>query len=277
MEGAAGFELLRRPPGATLSGLARALTGYRETRPAAIAQREAAPLSVPLIVSLGTPFRIALGAVPDEADRQPSFAAGLHPGPVEIRSDGGAECVQLDLTPLGACRLFGPALPAITGRMVDLAELFGAEGRALTERIGNARFWQARLDLLEGFVAARLIHAPTPAIAFAWRRLGASGGTARIGELASEIGWSRKHLAARFRAEIGLGPKTVARMLRFHRACRLALSGGEGWAGIAAACSYADQAHLVRDFAEFAGEPPSAWARRVAGLNERLRRAPEDG
>jgi AraC-like DNA-binding protein len=260
----AAFELTRRLPSPLLAGLAREVVGYRETASGVFFQREAAPLTVPLIVSLGTPFLIALDREPGAADRQPSFAAGLHPGPVHIRSDGAAECVQLDLTPLGAFRLFGGALPELAGRMVDIEALFGADGRRLRDRIGAEPCWDRRFDMLEGFVAARLHHTPSPEIAFAWRHLLRHGGAAPMAGLAAEIGWSRQHLSARFTAQIGLGPKAVARMLRFHRACRLARQGTGGWAAIAAEAGYADQAHLAREFARLAGEPPSAWLRRHA-------------
>jgi AraC-like DNA-binding protein len=271
MAAPAGFELLRRPPAAALAGIARGVTGYRETAGRQVAQRETSPLLVPLIVSLGSPFEIAFGREPGEADRQPSFASGLHAGPVEIRSDGAAECVQLDLTPLGAYRLFGPALPELSSRMVDLESLFGPDAHALRERIGESRSWQERFDLLEGFVAARLRHNPSAEVAQAWQLLARAGGTARIGEVAARVGWSRKHLAARFRMELGLGPKAVARLMRFHLACRAAQAGAGGWAEIAATCGYADQAHLARDFAELAGEAPTAWARRLSALDPRLR------
>lgn len=274
---ASGFELMRRLPAAPLRGITRGVVGYRETMPGQLVQRETAPLVVPLIISLGSPFEIAFGREPGASDRQPSFASGLHPGPVEIRSDGAAECVQIDLSPLGAYRLFGPVLPELSSRMVDIEALFGRAGRELRQRIGESACWQRRFDLLEGFVAGRATHLPSSGVTRAWWRLARAGGNARIGSVAAEIGWSRKHLANRFRAETGIGPKTAARLMRFHRACRVARAGGDGWAGVAASCGYADQAHLARDFAELAGETPTQWASRMGLLDPRLRRPDEPG
>ena len=66
-------------------------------------------------------------------------------------------------------------------------------------------------------------------------------------------------------------------MMRFHQACRLARAEtAQGWAGIAAECGYADQAHLAREFKAMAGEPPTAWARRLALTDSRLTRPIED-
>ena len=55
---------------------------------------------------------------------------------------------------------------------------------------------------------------------WAWRRLEVSDGGPPIGELASQLGWSHRRLIERFREQIGLAPKTVARVLRFHRVVR---------------------------------------------------------
>ncbi|MBR1196125.1 AraC family transcriptional regulator [Bradyrhizobium sp. AUGA SZCCT0240] len=270
------FEMIRRAPSQRTAGLITGMTGYRETALGRFSQREAAHLIVPLIISLGSPFLIALGRKPDAADRQPSFAAGLYAGPVHIESDGGAECVQVDFTPLGAYRFFGGGVVDLVARMVDMSDVLGREGRQLRERLGATACWQHRFDLLEDFIAGRANHLPSPEIAFAWRRLALTAGGARIAALAGEIGWSRKHLVERFRSELGLAPKSIARMMRFHRACRLARSGtAPGWAGIAAESGFADQAHLVREFGELAGETPTAWAKRLALIDSRLTRPNE--
>lgn len=255
------FLIARHTPPPALGGAIAALTTYAE-RGEPAAMREAAPLRVPVIVSLGTPFDIALGRDPSREDRRHSFAAGLWPGPVHIHSDGGAECVQADLHPLAAFRLFGGAVTALAGAMVPMDDLFGRAGAALVERCGNAPAGE-RATVLADFIARRLGPAPSAATSFAWDRLARSGGRARVDAIAADLGISRTLLSTRFRAEMGVPPKTVARLFRFARARRLALDR-VSWAAIAADAGYADQAHLVREFVALAGEPPTAWARRVA-------------
>ena len=268
------FEMIRRAPSQRTAGLIAGMSGYREAACGRLSMRETAGLLVPLIISFGTPCLIALGRAPDASDRQPSFAAGLYAGPVHIESDGRAECVQIDFTPVGAYRFFGGAVVDLTARMVDMSDVLGRDGRALRERLGATQRWRDRFDLVEDFIAARALHAPSPEIEFAWRRLAQSTGNARIETLARDIGWSRKHLVSRFRSELGLAPKPVARMLRFQEACRLARTDASGgWAGIAAESGYADQAHLTREFSALAGESPTAWARRVALIDARLARS----
>ncbi|WP_407167692.1 helix-turn-helix domain-containing protein [Bradyrhizobium sp. ORS 111] len=268
------FDFARRSPSPHMASLIVGMTGYRETAAGRISQRQTAPLIVPLIISFGTPFLIGLAREPDASDRQLSFAAGLHAGPVYIESDGRAECVQVDFTPLGAYRFFGGAVADLAGRMVDIGDVLGHEGRRLREQLGSTTCWQRRFDLIEGFVLRCAGHMPSAEIVFAYRRLARSAGTIGITTLAAEIGWSRKHFIDRFRSEIGLAPKSLARMMRFHRACNLAQDGTvRGWAGIAAESGYADQSHLVREFVEFAGEPPTAWVRRLALTDGRLARS----
>ena len=60
-----------------------------------------------------------------------------------------------------------------------------------------------------------------PELAWAWRKLAQTHGSMPIEQIAREIGWSRWHFSQRFRDEIGVTPKSAARLFRFERACRL--------------------------------------------------------
>ncbi|MEI9409440.1 AraC family transcriptional regulator [Mesorhizobium salmacidum] len=254
------FEMRRRFPDPALEGVVIDICGYRETAAGHFRNVEYASLTVPLVISFAEPFAIGLGRTPGDNDRFASFAAGLFAGPVMIESFGGACCIQVNFTPLGARRFFRLPMSGLTDSMVVLDDVLGAEGMALREQLGNAPDWTARFDLAEAFVAARLESAAeTPLeIAWAYDRIIASGGRTRIASLAERLGWSRKHLADKFSDATGIGPKTLSRIVRFNRALGLSRQPTADWADIAADCGYADQAHLVREFREFAGETPTA-------------------
>jgi len=103
-----------------------------------------------------------------------------------------------------------------------------------------------------------------PEIEHAWARLDTSRGAVSVAAIAAETGWSRRHLSDRFGAEVGLPPKTVARILRFERVTdALRVQRGAALAEIAYACGYADQAHLNRDFRAFAGTTPTDFVARL--------------
>jgi len=87
--------------------------------------------------------------------------------------------------------------------------------------------------------------------------------THQEGAAAWELAWSRKRLIDRFQTEIGVPPKTVARLIRFQHALRL-IDGQTRprWSEIVHACGYYDQSHLIRDFHQFAGCTPGELARR---------------
>jgi len=257
----------RRPASAALDGLVTDIVGYCENRRGLAGEVEMASLVAPLIISFGEPFSIALGRTPSSNDRWSSFAAGLYAGPVVMDSTGAAACVQVNFTPQGAYRFFGLPMSELACRMVTLDDLGDGDILRLREQLGAERNWDRRMDSTERFVAARLCRAPDAdaAVNRAYRHILASRGTARISRIARELGWSRKHLTARFHHELGLAPKSIARIARFQNVLSHARRADSvGWAEIAMACGYADQAHLAREFLEMSGTTPSRWlARRV--------------
>jgi AraC-like DNA-binding protein len=144
--------------------------------------------------------------------------------------------------------------------VVELEDLFGRAARLLTQELYDAPSWDARFEILDRELARRIqnTRAPSPVVSCAWSRLVSTGGRASIGGIVRAAGCSQKHLIAQFREEIGLSPKTLARVLRFGRAVQIIKEGGGGrLAEIAQDCGYYDQAHFSRDFRAFAGVTPT--------------------
>jgi AraC-like DNA-binding protein len=163
-------------------------------------------------------------------------------------------------------------MPELTNLTPALDDLDAADLAALPHRLAEDRGWPQRFARLDAALLRRLDASrarPDPEVVHAWARLERTAGAAGVQRLADEIGWSRRHLLTRFREQVGLGPKQAARVLRFQRAARLlaprtadALAGAapaRSVAAVAAACGYADHAHLVREFRALAGCTPSEY------------------
>jgi len=248
-------------------------TGFAQRTKGPVIFRELPCTYVPVILDLGEGWHIADARDPARpAEWRGSFVAGLSDGPVLVEHRGWARCLQVDLTPLGARRLLGLPMRELANRAVALEDVLGHGAGELVERIHDAGDWAARFALVDRALAARLADA-RPAgggVAWALERMVAGGGRVAIGELAGELGWSHRRLIARFRDEVGLPPKLVARIVRFEHL--LALLGREPtleWARAAAACGYFDQAHLAREVRDLSGLTPTALrAERVNSVQD---------
>jgi AraC-like DNA-binding protein len=118
---------------------------------------------------------------------------------------GAYACLDLKLTPLGAYTLLGFPLHELPDTVCALDEVFGEDGRRLSEQLHDAHQWEARFDAIEAFLLRRAAQGPRcdPALAWAWSRLCETEGRLAIGALAAELGCSRRHLSARFRETLG--------------------------------------------------------------------------
>ncbi|MFE6229051.1 helix-turn-helix domain-containing protein [Streptomyces sp. NPDC057854] len=245
-----GFDLRGFPPGVHCGPPGRALTA---------------------VISLSGPLEVAAGV----GDGSPvarfgGVAGGLMSRSVAIHHDGRQEGVQVSLTPLGARAVYGVPAAALADRLVPLDELLGSLGGELADRLRAAPTWAARFAVLDELLLRAVGRGAggdpadrvRPEVAEAWRRLVAARGRVQVGAVAGELGWSRRYLTERFRGELGLSPKTFARVLRFEHAHDLATARDPlPWSEVATVSGYADQAHLVREWSAFTGRSPTAWRR----------------
>jgi AraC-like DNA-binding protein len=236
-----------------LGGSVTRYVGFRERAAAAVERLEGPATGVVLIVSFGEPWLI-------DGESLVSFAGGLRDRQVTTRHEGRAFGIHVELDPPSAHRVFGLPLCELAYAQVPLGQLL--DEPHLEERLHDAGSWDARFALLDHVLGLRLREARPPAreLSWAWHRLRAAHGNLRIGELAQELGWSRKRLAAGFREHVGLPAKTAARVLRFERARTLAAASPKpDWARVALKAGYYDQSHLVNEFRSITGRPPGTF------------------
>ena len=225
------------------------------------------------VISLSAPLAVTevAGGEPAVAgaERFGSLGTGLQTRSVAIHHDGRQHGIQLSLTPLGARAIYGLPAAELTDTLVPLVDLLGPLGPELLDRLWAATTWRERFAVLDELLTRAVGRhvgdgalAVRPEVAELWRRLVAARGQVQVGAVAAELGWSRRHLGERFRAEVGVTPKAFARILRFEHAHRLVRRPDPpSWAEVSAQAGYADQAHMVRDWRAFTGRTTEAWRR----------------
>lgn len=230
--------------------------------------------SLTVVFSLGEPLRTAATAADWAAGRvedQWTVLGGLHTEPAYVVQPGHWRGVQLDVHPLGARRLFGMPASALPTDGFDAEQLLGAELAPVRDRLESATSWDQRYAAIIGFLLSRLRRSEDARrvrteVVESWRWLGARGGAGTVGELSGHVGLERRRLAQVFSAEVGVTPKTAARLMRFDRARRVvgdrvAAGAGLDLTGVAMTHGYFDHAHMVREFTAFTGLSPTAWVR----------------
>jgi AraC-like DNA-binding protein len=278
-------EIVLRAAASDLRSHVTGYCGYQEIASRLNRRVNVASSTVGLIIGFGDPVGISyprsrarpIADLSGSVTRVTSFVAGLHDSYALTESTGYQHGIQIDLTPLGAYMLFGVSMVDLSHRVVDLGAIAPGLWSRLDEELHGMPSWQARFDRLDAFITGRLAVARKPSRGIGWacRRLHETCGRMPIAALADELGWSRPLLVKKFREEVGVPPKTLARILRFQRAAGVLdrqgpKSGVTARPGknerrltdVAHDCGYYDQAHFDRDFREFTGCTPTEFLAR---------------
>lgn len=215
------------------------------------------------IVAFDNPLRLSLEADADGPTQSHwSMLAGLHDRPAQVWHRGDQHGMQLAVTPQGASALFGESAAVLASEVVALEDIDLPFTSTLLDRLDGASGWPARFAILDDLLLEKVGEPARvrPEVEYAWQALVGSAGAVSIGALALDVGWSRRHLGECFRQTFGLPPKVMGRVLRFDRAQQL-VRGPDAppLSVVAAICGYADQAHMTREWRQFAGRAPSAW------------------
>jgi methylphosphotriester-DNA--protein-cysteine methyltransferase len=82
-----------------------------------------------------------------------------------------------------------------------------------------------------------------------------------IADIAADLGVSHGHLDRQFTDQVGLSPRTLARILRMRRLLdHIDVYETVAWADLAVELGWFDQSHLIRDFQRHTGVTPAEYA-----------------
>ncbi len=212
-----------------------------------------------LIINLADPF-LAVGTGVAPVAQPGTMLVGQITGPFVVRPTGRIDLVAIRLE-AHAGYLFTDDLAAITDRWIGPSELDPDLVGPLPDRLRAANGPEARAAVLDGHLAGMLPRAriPDPKVALAVRAIRDAHGAITLNRLTRDLGTTTRTLQRLFARQVGLSPKLLARIVRFHRVFSAWRTDPRSLAQVAAECGYFDQSHLVHDFRAFAGAAPAAF------------------
>ena len=188
--------------------------------------------------------------------------SGMRTKPGGLSFPGGVDAIGVIIRPEAAYRLLAPPHSGITNRTFDGEEIFDAAARRLEDELMDLPSEEDRIARLQVRLCEWLRRHDRRDLAFehAVRRLKQHEGRIRIEALACEVGWSRRHLERRFLEHVGVGPKDLANILRFHAVYKRIRRSADGRYAPLIQDHYFDQSHFLKAFKQFAGVTPRVYS-----------------
>ncbi len=251
-----------RPAPASLASAVRAFWAFdrKQEEGSSEEERVVPDGCAEIVVNFGAPFRERIGA---RVTAQPrAFFAGQIGAPLWLRPGAQVDVFGVRFEPGGARRLGLPPQWQLADRRIEIEAVLPrgrrASWREALERMALDSGFDRRVALMEYFLRGALEPTAIDATDACVSAIAASGGSIDLAQLAARASLSTRQMQRRFHADVGIGPKLLARIVRFQRVFERCGEDGD-WASVALSCGYFDQSHLLRDFRQFAGEPPVAF------------------
>jgi AraC-like DNA-binding protein len=213
---------------------------------------------VEMILNFGALFREHKES--GRSELQPSrFVVGQMTQPVLVAPTGPVRLLGIRFAPGGALPFITIPPAELTNNIAPLEDIATSLDREITGRVYEARGLPEKISAIEALLLRRMSAKEErgASLQSAISGIVSSGGQISVDQLAGDLGISGRQLERRFISEVGIGPKLLCRILRFQQVFRAVEREDKNWARIAADCGYYDQAHLIRDFRQFAGQTPS--------------------
>lgn len=188
-----------------------------------------------------------------------SGLSGFQRERIELSGHGDVCGITVRFTPWGAGHFLPAPASAFADTRTDYRAVYGhARIETLEDQLFGAADAPARVQCVERFLLEQLREPVVDALVReASLAILAQGGLSSVSALARRFEVSERTLERRFKQVVGASPKRMGRVVRMQEALRR-YRPGMGWAEVAAATGYADQAHLIHDCQALCGASPHA-------------------
>jgi AraC-like DNA-binding protein len=219
-----------------------------------------------LIFNFGCPYRREIPGRRESSLVACSNLDAPRDHPVFILQQGEIHLTGVRFKPGGLAAFLPVPLHELRNQVIEAGAIFGRGAVILESRLFDCLAHpEGQVARLEEYLLSRLAPGRWSALALQLaRRINASAGQTSLRMLSREAGYSPRHLDRIFQQCFGVSPKFQGRIARFQKALGLLVaSPGIELVEVAAACGYYDQAHLSREFTEFAGQSPGQHRRHL--------------
>ncbi len=169
--------------------------------------------SLTFVLPMGEPLDVGWGDGTAREKRW-STVSGLHAAPAAIHHDGTQRGIQLGLTTAGARALLGVPAAELAGELLELEDV-APDLADLPERLAGASLEEGLAVVARALTRALARNGEASPRAEVGRALAGLTRGERVGEVAEEVGYSRRRLGTLVKEETGLAPKEYQRVARF--------------------------------------------------------------
>lgn len=176
---------------------------------------------------------------------------------------GQVALVGAELRPTALYRFFGAACSQFTDCIADIRVAASRDGASLMRALAQHADPAAKREVLTEFLLKWARNAAPPSrVDQAVATIEATAGRISVEALARRCDWSARHLHRRFRCEVGIGPKLLAKIFQLNHAITAIRDGDPvRLQHVAQSCGFYDQAQFIRDFQRFVGTNPVTFLR----------------
>jgi AraC-like DNA-binding protein len=225
---------------------------------------------VELILNFGAEFSQHCDGEPKLQPR--NFLVGQMTGPIVISPTGAVQLLGIRFHPGGTFPFLRVPQHEITDQIAEVGCLSSKLERDLM-RVTAESLLSEKIAAVETLLTNYLANDKHDSWLMTLAgRIVDSRGLVSVDQLANDAGVSSRQLERRFLREVGVGPKLLGRIIRFQQVFRAVEHRNAAWAEIALECGYYDQAHLIRDFNQFAQQTPAVLFSSQSALTEAFTR-----